>query len=134
MVLVRTYDLLSGKIEAKCGREGCPLKFGPSKVVTFDEKLSFFCSNSLTEQNNPLNSIALLYKPHQLDHFQERNFFGFRNFSKKKWSKRSENPNFQKGSKPFLNMIGHERTNVWPFRKHSSIHTTSVIAHKEVGF
>ena len=83
MVLVRTYDLLSGKIEAECGREGYPLSFGPSKVVTFGEKMSFFWSISVTGQNNPLNSIALLYKPHQLDHFQERNFFGFRNFSKK---------------------------------------------------
>ena len=42
MVLVRTYDLLSGKIEAECGREGYPLSFGPSKVVTFGEKMSFF--------------------------------------------------------------------------------------------
>ena len=42
MDLVRTYDPVSGKIEAECGRESCPLKFGPSKVVTFDEKLSFF--------------------------------------------------------------------------------------------
>ena len=42
MDLVRTYDLFSGKIEAERGREGCPLDFGPSKVVTFDEKMSFF--------------------------------------------------------------------------------------------
>ena len=42
MDLVRTYDLFSGKIEAERGREGCPLKFGPSKVVTFDENLTFF--------------------------------------------------------------------------------------------
>ena len=42
MDLVRTYDLFSGKIEAERGREGCPWDFGPSKVVTFDEKMSFF--------------------------------------------------------------------------------------------
>ena len=42
MDLVRTYDLFSGKIEAERGREGCPLNFGPSKVVTFDENLTFF--------------------------------------------------------------------------------------------
>ena len=42
MDLVRTYDLLSGKIEAECVREGYPLNFDPSKVVTFGEKMSFF--------------------------------------------------------------------------------------------
>ena len=42
MDLVRTYDPFSGKIEAECVREGYPLNFGPSKVVTFDEKLTFF--------------------------------------------------------------------------------------------
>ena len=39
---VRLYDLFSGKIEAECVREGYPLNFGPSKVVTFGEKMSFF--------------------------------------------------------------------------------------------
>ena len=42
MDLVRTYDQGVRKIEAECVRESCPLKFGPSKVVTFDEKLTFF--------------------------------------------------------------------------------------------
>ena len=39
---VRLYDLFSGKIEAERSREGCPLTFRPSKVVTFDEKMTFF--------------------------------------------------------------------------------------------
>ena len=42
MDLVSTYDPVSGKIEAECGRESCPLNFGPPKVVTFDEKTEFF--------------------------------------------------------------------------------------------
>ena len=37
MDLVRTYDQGVRKNEAECVREGCPLHFGPSKVVTFDQ-------------------------------------------------------------------------------------------------
>ena len=37
MDFVRTYDQGVRKIEAECVREGCPLHFGPSKVVTFDQ-------------------------------------------------------------------------------------------------
>ena len=36
------YGGSTGKIEAECVREGSPLNFGPSKVVTFGEKMSFF--------------------------------------------------------------------------------------------
>ena len=42
-------------------------------------------------------------------------------------SKWSENPNFQKRPRPFLNLIVHQRSNVWPFPNKSSVHPTSVL-------
>ena len=32
------YGGSTGKIEAECGREGCPLTFRPSKVGTFGDR------------------------------------------------------------------------------------------------
>ena len=47
------------------------------------------------EQNNPLNSIAPLFKPHQMDHFQEHNFSGFWNFLKKNGQNGQNGPEIQ---------------------------------------
>ena len=39
-----------------------------------------------------------------------------------------DNQNVQECPKPFLNMIGHERSNVYPFQNNSSVHKSSAIA------
>ena len=49
-------------------------------------------------------------------------------------SKWSENPNFQKSPRPFLNMIGHHRSNVLPFQINSSVHPTSVLGQAVCSF
>ena len=39
-----------------------------------------------------------------------------------------DNQNVQECPKPFLNMIGHERSNVYPFQNNFSVHKSSAIA------